>query len=712
MAVARKKTPPRRPAPAAAAGLPARLERLARNLWWTWNSTPQRVFSAIDPTAWEATRRNPVATLLSASPQRIAQLTQDDAFCSLLAEAEQQLADYLATPTWFARSARGSQGKLRVAYFCSEYSLHECMPQYAGGLGVLAGDHLKSASDLGVPLVGVGLLYRSGYYEQSLNRDGTTRVLHPQYDFGSWPIENTGCVIEVPIGRQTVHAQVWQVVVGRTLLLLLDSDVPQNTPASRKITDRLYQGDPLHRAEQQILLGVGGLYALDALGIAPNVFHLNEGHAAFCGLERMRRLCAQGRSVAQATAEIRASTVFTTHTPVPAGHDRYEPTLMARLFAPLAAECGLSRRELLALGRERGGDESESFCMTVLALKLAKHCNGVAALHGATSRAMWQSLYGAAQAEDVPIRHVTNGIHCQTWLAPEIEPLYARRLKPRWAGAGPDDDWWRNAERIPPAELWAVRNNLRAKLITFIRARLSEQIQRRVGPIDDLIAAHETFRDDALTIGFARRFATYKRAPLVFRDARRLAKIVNDARRPVQLVFAGKAHPADAGGQAFAQQVHQQAQAAGFRGRVVLLENYDMHIGRMLTSGCDVWLNNPLRPMEASGTSGMKPCLHGGVNCSILDGWWPEAYDGTNGWAIGDGRELRSQAAQDRYDANCIYELLEKEIVPLFYERGRDGLPRGWLRMAARSMSTVCRRFSGSRMLADYTQEYYWPALA
>ncbi len=687
-----------------------RVSDLAMNLRWTWNVETQRLFAALDPVVWRASNHNPIRTLASLSPERREALAADANFIIQLKRCEQQLRKYRRTRTWFARAAKGRDKRLKVAYFCSEYAIHESMPQYAGGLGVLAGDHLKSASDLGVPLVAVGRLYRHGYYEQQLNRDGTTRVTYPWYDFQEWPIQDTGRTIAVTLARRKVYAKIWKLQVGRTELYLLDADIPDNRPQDRALTHYLYGGDSESRLRQQILLGIGGFRALQALGIRPTVYHLNEGHAAFCGVDRLRKLRAQGKSFKRACEIVRGSTVFTTHTPVPAGHDRYDPKLITKYLAPIREALGIGRDAFLALGRENPENRKEPFCMTILALKLSAHVNGVAKLHGKVSREMWRGVYGVKSATKVPIGHVTNGIHTQTWLAPETEPLYKRYLRPRWIGATPNDNWAARANRIPPAEFWAMRNSLRAKLVNFIRERLVEQIQRKVGPVEDLTAAHEMFDANALTIGFARRFATYKRAPLIFRDAKRLTRILNDEERPVQLVFAGKAHPRDASGQALAQRVYRAAHSAGLRGRVVVLENYDMHVGRLLTAGCDVWLNNPIRPMEASGTSGMKPPLHGGLNCSILDGWWPEAYNDRNGWAIGDGTEMKSRAQQDQHDAEVIYNLLEKEIAPMFYKRDRDGIPRRWVRMMANSLKTVACRFSTHRMLGEYVKDSYLPA--
>jgi starch phosphorylase len=684
----------------------SRLDALARNLWWTWNPDPQRLFAALDPPAWEATNHNPLAVIAGLPPHRRAALADDRPVQALLGACEKQLRGYLRARPWFRKQFTGPRSRLRVAYFCAEFALHESLPQYAGGLGVLAGDHLKSASDLGVPLVGVGLLYRNGYYEQAFDADGATRVTYPQLDFDRLPIRDTGQSIAVPMGRRDVHAKIWEVRVGRVTLYLLDTDLPDNRPADRAITAHLYGGDQETRIQQEMLLGIGGYRALVALGQRPTVCHLNEGHAALCGIERLREFRGRGMSFDRAVERVRQSTVFTTHTPVPAGHDRFPPDVLYRYLRPIADELGLPRADLLALGRVRPADRGEPFCMTVLALKLAERCNGVSKLHGAVSREMWMDAYGKSRPRDVPITHITNGVHTATWLAPEMRPLVVKHLRPDWDTPTPNDTPWSRADRIPPDALWRTRQLLRRKLVLFIRQRLRQQVQRRCGDLTALRDVLATFDEGALTIGFARRFATYKRAPLIFRDRRRLAAIMNDADRPVQLVFAGKAHPADRDGQAFAQEIYRRAHRDGFRGRVVLLENYDMHVGRMLTAGCDVWLNNPLRPQEASGTSGMKPPLHGGLNCSILDGWWPEAYNRRNGWAIGDGTEASNRAAQDRHDANAIYDLLESEIVPQFYDRTKQGLPNKWIRRMVASMQTVGDAFNTHRMVGEYVELY------
>ncbi len=684
----------------------SRVDAIARNLWWSWNPDAQRLLAAIDPIEWQATNHNPILMLNELSEERAATLREDRAFHDLLESCERQLDHYLNARTWFARTASRQRKRLRAAYFCAEFALHESLPIYSGGLGVLAGDHLKSASDLGIPLVAVGLLYRCGYYRQELRPDGSTRPVYEHYDFADLPIYETGHTVGIPFGKRLVHAKVWQVDVGRVALYLLDTDIPANRSRDRQITRHLYGGDQQMRIEQEILLGVGGTRALRALGINPTVFHLNEGHAAFCILERLREMRVGGASLENAKRRVARSTVFTTHTPVPAGHDRFEPQLFLRYFRPRLEELGIHRDELLALGRENPDSHDEPFCMTILALRVSARRNGVAELHGQTSREMWTGVFNTDNPVDVPIGHITNGVHTETWLAPEIRPLYERYLKPRWVGASPHNNWWRRTDRIPAEELWRIRALLRRKLVEFTRARLREQIQRRAGDVRELVAALDTFDEDALTIGFARRFATYKRAPLIFHNRKRLAAILNDAQRPVQLVFAGKAHPADQPGQAYVQHVYEMAKRAGFRGHVAFIENYDMQVGRLLTSGCDIWLNNPIPPQEASGTSGMKPPLHGGLNCSVLDGWWPEAYDGHNGWAIHSAQDARSDAARDRLDAEAIYHAFESEIVPLFYRRDRDGIPRKWIRHMLASMKTVCGQFNTHRMLAEYLELY------
>ncbi|RJP40856.1 MAG: alpha-glucan family phosphorylase [Phycisphaerales bacterium] len=698
---------------------------LARNLWWTWNGEAQQFFASLDAALWEATNHNPIQTIRRLSAERRAALTIDKTLDQRLAACERALRAYLRARPWFARTARGAQRQLRVAYFCAEYGLHECLPLYSGGLGILAGDHLKSASDLGVPLVGVGLMYRSGYYHQVIAPDGGTRVACADYDYADWPVTDTGKIIAIPFGRRTVKARVWRAEVGRVPLLLLDSDVAGNRPDDRHVTRHLYGGDREYRLRQELLLGVGGVLALKALRIRPTVYHLNEGHAAFCTVQRLLQLRGRRMTLAAATEAIRRSTVFTTHTPVPAGHERFDPALVTRYFGAAAAKIGLKPSEFLGLGRTdpTDGASSEPFCMTTLALRHSNHCNGVAELHGATSRRMWTAVYGVADPDEVPIGHVTNGIHSESWLADEARPFYAIHLKPRWAGADPGADFWTHVDAVPDEALWTLRNVLRRRLVAFVRERLirnaleaaaavgtGKSARARAHGTQDMDALRRALCEDTLTIGFARRFAAYKRAPLLFSQPDRLAAMVRHLEHPVQFVFAGKAHPADVAGQKFLQAVHRFAHDPRFAGRIVLLPAYDYHVARVLVSGCDVWLNTPRRPMEASGTSGMKGPLHGGLNLSILDGWWPEAFNGRNGWAIGDATELPDASAQDRKDAESLYDVLEQEVIPTFYDRDAGGIPFGWTRMMREAMRTVCARFSAGRMVGDYIRRYYMPA--
>lgn len=687
-----------------------RLRALAMNLRWTWDADTQRLFASLEPALWESTGRNPLSVITQLPAYRLEQLTNDAGFLARLSAREKELAAYLRCRSWFARTANVKQKRMRVAYFSAEFALHESLPIYSGGLGVLAGDHLKSASDIGTPLTAVGLLYRHGYYRQEIQPDGSTLAVYPKYDFSKLAVTDTGKTFTLRMATRKIKVKVWRADIGRVELYLLDTDLPANKPADRKITAHLYGGNNETRIRQEVLLGVGGVKALKAVGIKPTVMHLNEGHAAFAPVKAVCDLLDKKGNVEDAIKKVASHTVFTTHTPVPAGHDRFTPALTRKYLKPLIKGTGLKLAHLLELGSEDPGNKKAPLCMTALALRLSNRANGVAKLHGEVSRQMWQKLFDVKNANDVPIGYVTNGVHWQTWLAPEAQPFYKKHIKPKVNGAGAFDDPWAKADRVPADELWSLRSVLRRRLVRFARQRLVEQAVRHGGDAQAIIDAENMLDENALTIGFARRFATYKRAPLVFRNAKRLMKILGDDKRPVQLIFAGKAHPADKDGQAFLQQIVKHSRKAGFKGRVAVIENYDMQVGRMLTSGCDIWLNNPIRPMEASGTSGMKPPLHGGVNLSILDGWWPEGFNKRNGYAIGDGREFTSRAKQDAYDADCLYTLLEKTIVPSFYTRTRAGLPTRWIKVMANSMKTVPGTFNTNRMVGEYTQKYYLPA--
>ncbi len=708
---ASKKTTSRRAQNASVFSLKERLRALALNFRWSWDPPTQRLFASIDPQLNDALNRNPVALLEHVEAHRFERLAGDREFLGRLRDAEAGLKAYLRHKPWYVQNHTAKQKRMRVAYFCAEFAIHESFPMYSGGLGVLAGDHLKSASDLGVPLCAVGLLYRHGYYQQEIKPDGATGVAYPPYDFDKLPITDTGKTVKVKIGPRDVVAKVWLAQVGRVPLYLLDTDHPRNKNADdRAITHHLYGGDNETRIRQELLLGVGGVKALDAVGEDFTVLHLNEGHAAFAPLEVVRQH-VDGDKVPldEAVSWVKPHTVFTTHTPVPAGHDRFDVKLARKYLNPLLRKSKITAAQVLKLGSEDVKNKQAPLCMTALALRLSDHRNGVAKLHGEVSREMWQKLFDANKPEDVPIGHVTNGVHPQTWLAPEAYPLYSKHLKVDWLDATPTGDPWSKAKGIPDDELWMMRSMLRRRLVRFVRNHSQDRALRMGAGPEELARLSDMLDENALTIGFARRFATYKRAPLIFTDVKRLMQIVGDDKRPVQFVFAGKAHPKDLGGQAYLQQVVKMSQQAGFKGRVAVLENYDMQVGRMLTSGADIWLNNPLRPNEASGTSGMKPPLHGGVNLSILDGWWPEGYNGKNGYAIG-GKSFKTQRKQDKYDAACIYDLLENEIVPRFYKRGKSGVPKRWVKVMRESMRSVPAKFSTHRMLGDYVADLYLPA--
>lgn len=679
-----------------AAALRHRLAALAGNLAWSWCPPAEALLASLDPALWEAAGHAPLAVLRDLPEARLAALAGEPGFLRRLQAAELALARLVAGR---GRSRRPWPTSLRVGYLCMEYGLHESLPLYSGGLGVLAGDHCKAASDLELPLAAVGILWREGYYRQEVLPDGRTGVRHEPLDPAAHPLEDSGRVVEVPLGRRRLRLRVWRLRVGRVPLLLLDADHPANRPEDRRLTARLYHGGEEERLAQEVVLGIGGLRALEAIGFRPTVVHLNEGHAAFAALEGLRRERAAGRGPAAALARVRRRTVFTTHTPVAAGHDRFDPALVWRRLGPLAREAGLDRAGLLALGREApgaglGGGSGDRFCMTALALRTAGWCNGVSAIHGRVSREMWWRTLEVAGPEEAPIGHVTNGVHRATWTHP-LAAVAARR-----------------PEAVPDRELWEIRCRLRARLVHEARRRLLAQARRQgLGPEAEADACR-VLREDALTLGFARRFATYKRATLLFSDVERLARILDHPAGPAQVLVAGKAHPADAPGQAFLRRVQRLARRPELRERVVVLEDYDMALARLLVAGCDVWLNTPRPPHEASGTSGMKAALNGGLNLSVADGWWPEAYDGRNGWLLPEpSPPPKSDAGRDRADAAALYGLLEEEVLPLFHTRDRRGLPRRWLARVRRSLATVPPAFAARRMLREYVQRAYLPAV-
>ncbi|MBL8879672.1 MAG: alpha-glucan family phosphorylase [Phycisphaerales bacterium] len=693
------------------------LRTLAYNLWWSWNPPATDLFRRLDVDLWETCGHNPVVMLGQISQERLERMARDDAFVAQLTRVMDAFYIYHEGRTWFGERFPQFKNQL-VAYFSAEFGIHESLPIYSGGLGVLAGDHLKSASDLGVPLIGVGLMYRNGYFEQQLTQDGSQLDIYNAYDFHRWPAtqaltpEGAPVRVTVHMGEQAVIAQVWTARVGRVRLFLLDADLPDNPPEYRSVTHRLYGGDSTMRIRQEILLGVGGMRVLRAVGVAPDVCHMNEGHAAFLALERIRlAMVEKNLTYHQAREATCGGNLFTTHTPVPAGIDRFDPKLVESHLEWMARDLGISMNELLSIGRENPADLTEEFCMAILALRLAYRSNGVSRLHGEVSRGMWKSCWPNVPRDEIPITHVTNGIHLRSWTSATMGELFEQYLGPTWAEDTGDPELWQRISSIPDAEIWRVHERRRERLITFARRRLRDELTRRGAPPAEIEAAESILDPKALTIGFARRFAPYKRATLILRNIERLATLVNNSNRPVQIIFAGKAHPRDGAGKELIKQLMATIRKPELRRRIVLLENYDINLARELVQGVDVWLNNPIRPLEASGTSGMKVIANGGLNASCLDGWWIEAYNGENGWAIGDGRVYEDNAYRDQVESDAMYNLFESEILPLFYDRGDDGLPRRWLARVKQSMRTIAPFFNTHRMLREYSEQLYTPAM-
>lgn len=695
-----------------------RLQELAYNLRWAWNHETVLLFRRLDRDLWEATGHNPVWMLGLIDQERLEAAEQEPAFMAHLNRVCESFDSYMsATKTWFNTRYKDIP-KPTIAYFSMEFGLTECLQNYSGGLGVLSGDHLKSASDLGLPLVGVGILYQEGYFQQYLNADGYQQESYPINDYSIQPVTlqrdaaGNPIKISVPLPGRELKAVIWKAQVGRVPLYLLDTNIDDNPrPEDRNLTDRLYGGDRRTRIRQEILMGIGGIRALEALGLRPTICHMNEGHSAFLGLERIRQLMMEQDLTFQQAKEIAAAaTVFTTHTPVPAGLERFGFDLIDEHFTDYFKSLGLTREEFLDLGRENMGD-FELFSMAVLALKLSAGANGVAQLHGVVSRKMWQWLYPSVPEHEVPVRAVTNGIHVQTWISPEMGALLDRYLDPMWREEDSRAEIWDGIDVVPDSELWRTHERRRERLVAFTRQHVRAQLEHRGLSQAEIEAADEILNPDALTIGFARRFATYKRATLLFRDVERLKRILNNPDYPVQIIFAGKAHPHDTGGKELIRQIVNLARTRDFRHSLVFLENYDMNVARYLVQGVDVWLNTPRRPKEASGTSGMKVIYNGGLNCSILDGWWAEGYNPSVGWAIGNGEEYPEHEAQhqDYIESEAIYNLLEQDIIPLYYNRGRDGLPREWIAKMKGSIRTLAPFFTTRRMVQEYTEKYYMP---
>jgi starch phosphorylase len=682
------------------------------NLRWSWHPAALDLFRSLDPETWDAVDRDPVRLLGEMAPERLAELATDEEFLTRLRAAHADLQDYLTTPRWY-QSLKDAPAS--IAYFSPEFGITEVLPQYSGGLGILAGDHLKAASDLGVPILGVGLLYRSGYFKQSLNAEGWQQERYPPLDPHGLPLtlltgqDGAPLTVSVALPGRVLHAQVWKAQVGRVPLLLLDSDVELNAPAEREVTDRLYGGGTDHRLHQELLLGIGGVRAIRAYTAltgdpSPEVFHTNEGHAGFLGVERIRELVEQGLSYDEAKEAVRAGTVFTTHTPVPAGIDRFPRDLIATYFTEGERLPGVSVERILELGAE---DDPAVFNMAHMGLRMAQRRNGVAKLHGIVSRDMFSSLWPGFDAAEVPITSITNGVHAPTWVAREVFELAEREIGP---AITQEAKGWEAIAQVSDESLWQTRRVLRARLVEEIRRRLRESWLQRGATEAELGWTSRVFDPDVLTIGFARRVPSYKRLTLMLRDPDRLRELLLDPHAPVQLVIAGKAHPADDGGKELVQEIVRFSDRADVRHRIAFLPDYDIGMARFLYGGCDVWLNNPLRPLEACGTSGMKSALNGGLNLSIRDGWWDEMYDGENGWAIPTADGVSDPARRDDLEATAFYELVEKQVRTRFYERDERGVPSRWVDMVRHTLQTLGPKVLASRMVRDYVHGLYTPA--
>ncbi len=706
--------------PTANADLPERIGRLnelAYNLWWAWNPDAINLYKSLNHNLWDTVSHNPVELLQSISLNVLRSAAEDPEY---LANYDKVMADFDAymnsTDTWFHRNYPNMKDKA-IAYLSFEFGLHESIPAYAGGLGILAGDHLKESSDMGLPLNAIGFIYNQGYFVQKISEDGWQETSNFYLDFNKLPIiplyyeDGRKVMISVNLPGRDIHARIWKIQVGRNSLYLMDTTIDENSPYDQQLTAKLYTADLDTRISQEILLGIGGVRLMRELGINPNVWHMNEGHAAFLSLERCREIVASGKTFEEAAEIVRKNDVFTTHTPVPAGNDRFPMWLMEKYFSKMWGELGLTSEQFLDLGKETTtwGDQ---FTMPILALKLSERSNGVSKLHGEVSRAMWHFLWPDRKVEEVPISHVTNGVHSHTWVSRRMGMVFDQYLGTEWRDNLDDVEMWKKVEDIPDEVLWEVRRHQKRQLNSYIaRSARRVWVTGSKHPVQ-IIAGGVLLEPDALTIGFARRFPTYKRGNLILRDYERLLRLLNNTDRPVQFVFSGKAHPADEAGKLILQQLYRAIKDAHTGGRMVFLEDYNMDIARHLVSACDVWMNTPRRPMEASGTSGMKAAMNGALNFSVLDGWWAEGYNGKNGWAIGTEQEYDSTEAQDDADALSLYETLENEIVPLYYDRKDIAAPsKGWMKMMKNAISTLSPMYSTRRMVGDYVRNMYIPAM-
>jgi starch phosphorylase len=705
---------------ATSAPLPNRIHRLhelALDLWWSWRPVARQVFRRLDYPLWRATSHNPVHMLRTIDESRLIEAASDDRFLAVYDDAIARLDEARAAKgTWWATNGPDLNGRV-IAYFSAEFAVHQSLPIYAGGLGVLAGDHCKEASDLGVPLVGVGFMYPQGYFHQRLSNEGWQVEHYERLNWTDAPIaaavtrDGKPAVTAVPLGDRTVLAAVWRVRAGRVRLFLLDTDLEENAPWDRELSARLYGGDRETRIQQEIILGIGGVRVLRGLGIEPAVWHLNEGHAAFVALQRIREFVENGSSFDDALEEVRRTTVFTTHTPVPAGHDAFPFHLVEKHLAGCWGEIGEYRQRFLALGDYNNGNGPQ-FNMTALALRTAAHVNAVSALHGEVTRSMWQPIWPDRAVQDVPVKSITNGVHVPTWIAAPVLDMFNRHLGVNWLDSHDDPAFWDRLLEVPDEELWRVRRALRADLFVFMRERLRLRwTAEGISPVR-VVAAGPMLDPEAFTIGYARRFTAYKRPELIFHDAERLARILGAADRPVQIVFAGKAHPADDPAKHHLQQVFRRALDPKFAARIAFIDDYDMHVAHCLVAGCDVWLNNPRKPLEASGTSGMKASLNGVPHLSVGDGWWAEGFNGRNGWLIESHTNPDDHAATDAADAEALYRLLEEQIVPAFYDRDERQVPVRWVEIVREAIRSTLPRFSARRMLKQYITERYAPAAA
>ena len=697
--------------------LPAALEPLREmsfNLWWTWEPSARRLFRHLDPELWDRTNHNPIRMLQMSRQARLEELAQDKSFKREVTEVYDAFKKYLGRKDTYGKTGAGTALQKPVAYFSAEFGFHESIPNYSGGLGILAGDHCKSASDLDLNFVAVGLLYRHGYFKQEIDKDGLQHAVSLNQNFHHLPIREVrsseGTLrISVGILNRQVFAKVWELHVGRVNLYLLDTDISENNPEDRLITAELYGGDLEMRMRQEMVLGIGGVKALSALGIEPEVFHMNEGHSAFLALERIRLLVTAGKLDFYSALQVAASAnVFTTHTPVPAGNDAFPREMMRKYFGDFAPQLGIPFDELFSFGQTRV-HATDPFSMTIMALRMSRHSNGVSKLHGEVSRGLWKDVWAGVPPHEVPITSITNGVHTKTWMAPEFSAIYDKYLGD-WEENLTNADFWRRVIDIPDAVLWETHQKLKLRLVQFVRERVRMQRQRVGESPESIRAANGLLDPEILTIGFARRFATYKRGSLLFSDKERLHRVLNDTTRPVQFIFAGKSHPRDEGGKALIQEVYKFSREAGFANRIVFVEDYDTYIARRLVQGVDLWLNNPLRPLEASGTSGMKLPPNGGLNLSVLDGWWCESYTGNNGWAIGSEIEDGTVDFQSEVDASSLYQLLENQIIPLYYAKPDGKLPLAWLQLMRESIRSVTPVFNTHRMVQEYTERIYVPA--